>query len=966
MPIWMRRSALVVGALLVLYVLAGFLVAPGLIRAAILRNLDRTLTTRATLGRVRFNPLVLSLTLEHLAVDDAGGRPVAGLERLVVRLDPLGSLVGGAPTLAVLRLERPSLSLEILPDRTLNLAHLLRPQSVGPDTAGSVPKFAIRRLQILSGSLQYGDRSREAYFRKRLEPIHLELTDFGTRRESRNAYSLEARTEAGERLSWRGRFQLQPFRSDGELHVGDLQAATLADLLEPTTPWVLARGTFSFDARYRVDAARTPAEVALSDLHVGARDLAVGDRASGIEVITARELSTGGGTLDAGRGELDLGPVSAHDGHVRVWMRADGHLNFESWAQATADTSKPMVVRVPSARLEGLALEFEDQRLRPPAILRVRGGDVHITDFSSAPGSAFATVFACSLGVAGHAEGRGTVTPAGPSAQLQVDLAGFELRDVQPWVRAFMRLNIVSGTADVHGRLAFGTFGPRGPLLRFTGDAVSRQFASTDQKVGDRLLAWRALELHGLEYDAVPGRIALREVVALQPFARVIVASDRTTNLQALQVPPDSVPTAFRPVPGSPDTMPVRIDLVRVSDGSLRFADLTLRPNFSIGIQALDGAIRELSSAEAAHADVQLEGKVDAYAPARIAGTLNPLNSRGRSDLTVSFKNIELTSFTPYSGKFMGYKIEKGKLDLELNYRIQDRQLDAQNRVFMRQLTLGDKVPSPDATHLPVRFAVALLKDKDGNIDLNLPVKGSLDDPKFSVLPILVKVLIGLVTKAVASPFALLHAAFGGGDHESPAVAFAYGSAELDTSQVGNLAAVRKGLGEHAALRLEIEEAGDAPHDSLALLEGRFDEALRAAAAPAVRPPDAVELAAARALAPAAFEPGEYFTSLTRAFVARFGQAPRVGHRAPKDAPPDPAQVAAEAARLRGMEERVRGSIRLDPTEVSGLARRRARRIQGYLLADSTIAPERVFIVGNKGTYRPDSLGVKVGLTLTD
>jgi hypothetical protein len=161
----------------------------------------------------------------------------------------------------------------------------------------------------------------------------------------------------------------------------------------------------------------------------------------------------------------------------------------------------------------------------------------------------------------------------------------------------------------------------------------------------------------------------------------------------------------------------------------MRFADMSLRPNFAIGIQGMSGAIRELSSAQAAHADVKLDGRVDAYAPAHISGTLNPLNSRGQTDLKVAFQNIELTTFTPYSGKFMGYRIQKGKLDLDLNYRIVGRQLEATNRVFMRQLTLGERVDSPDATHLPVRFAVALLKNKDGDIDLNLPVKGSLDDP---------------------------------------------------------------------------------------------------------------------------------------------------------------------------------------------------------------------------------------------
>src|SRR5262249_30998893 len=173
------------------------------------------------------------------------------------------------------------------------------------------------------------------------------------------------------------------------------------------------------------------------------------------------------------------------------------------------------------------------------------------------------------------------------------------------------------------------------------------------------------------------------------------------------------------------------------------------------------------------------------------------------------FKNIELTTFTPYSGKFMGYRIERGKLDLDLKYAIQDRQLKADNKILMHQFTLGDKVDSKDATHLPVKFAIALLKDKDGNIDLDLPVHGSLDDPQFSVMKIVLKILTQLVVKAVTSPFKLFGAIFGGDGAESaPAIRFPYGSAALDTTEIAKLVAIQKGLAGGRAVMLEIEQAG--------------------------------------------------------------------------------------------------------------------------------------------------------------
>ena len=968
-----RTALAALAGLLVLYALAGFLIAPRLVRDALLKNAGAALVTRPSLGAVRVNPFALSLTLERLAVPDPSGQAVVGFDRLYLRFDPLRSIAHGAWTLAELRLEKPAIRAEILPDRTLNLTRLLKPQPPAPPSKEAPPKFTISHLLIADGSVSYGDRSRTPYFAKTLSPIRLDLVDFGTRHDDANDYTLDATTDARETLTWRGHFTMQPFAIDGQLTVGTLQARTIADFLGPSTPFVISRGTFGLGGRLRINAASTPAAFTFSSLAITASDLALTDRATSQEALAARTLETRQGTLDVTHSDLSLGHVRVDGARVAMWMLDDGTTSFQRWAQApaAADSGPPFVTRIPDAAIHGLAFTFEDRRLVPAAAVKVHGGEATLANFSTVPGTHFTTTFACSLEAGGHASARGDVVPSAPSADLQVDLAGFAVRTIQPWVNAFVRLDLTGGTAAATGRLQFDTQGAKGPLLRFTGEASSLAFSSTDRHTGEKLLAWDALALKGFEYDVMPGGLVLHELDARKPFLRAIVAADGTTNLQALAVPPDSVPRAFRPAPGDTAVMPARIDLVKVTGGILRFSDLTLRPNFAIGVQGLEGDIRELSSAEAAHAAIQLDGKVDAYAPVHISGTLNPLNSRGRTDLAMAFKNIELTTFTPYSGKFMGYRIQKGKLDLDLDYTIENRRLEAKNHVFMRQLTLGDKVESPDATHLPVRFAVALLKDRDGNIDLNLPVKGSLDDPKFSVMPIIMKVLIGLVTKAVASPFALMHAAFGGsGGDAAPAITFPFGSAEFDTASAATLTEVRKGLADKPALRLEIEESGDAERDSLALLARRFDAALRALpATPASgRAPEPAQLAAAQALASDGFEPADWADRLARAYAAQFGRAPELPRiKRPRGATAtDTTGTAAATARLAFMSARVHGAIVLDPADLASLGHRRARRIQGFLLADSTIAPERVFIVGNKGTYRPDSLGVKLGLTLTD
>lgn len=1003
MPPPARRTILAAAAALVAaYGLAGFLLAPGLVRGALLDGMGKALVTRPDLARVRVNPFALSLTLEGFHMRDAAGDSVAGFDRLYLRFDPLGSLFSRAWTLARLEVTRPSATLEILPDRTLNLTRLVRPRPAGADSGGAAPAWRIGRLTLEDGSLRFADRSRVPAFGKSLGPIRLELTDFGNLDRSRNASAFEAHTALGETLSWHGRFTMQPFRSEGELRAGALRAITLAGLIGEASPFVVAGGAYTLASRYVLDAATTPADVRLTGLALDVREAALVDRASGDTAITVRALASEGGSFDLVRSALELGRVRADGARVRVAMLADGQLDLARWAApaaaadgsaavssspaaaapassdapapaspsaAPADSAPPLVTSIASATVSGLAFELADRRLEPPATIGLRAARAEIAGFTTAPDSAFTLALECSLGARGRATAEGRVVPSAPSADLALEVRGFDLAALEPYVQAFARIRLARGAADADGRLLFNRFGAKGPLLRFTGRARSSDFAAMDLKVGTELLAWKALALEGLEYDALPGRIAVRSVTATQPYVRMVVASDQTTNFQATQVPPDSMPAAFRPAAGAaPDTMPVRIGSVKVVDGSMYFADLSLTPSFATGVQQMNGEITGLSSAQAASAAIRIEGKVDAYAPARIAGTVNPLNGRARTDVAVTFENIELTTFTPYSGKFMGYRIEKGKLDLDLRYKIENRELDATNKVFVRQLTLGDRVESPDATKLPVKFAIALLKDRDGNIDLNLPVKGNLDDPKFSVMPIVMKVLVGLVTKAVSSPFALFGAVFGGDEPAAPDVSFRFGSSELDTAAVRKLEVVRQGLADRPNLRLEIEEPGEAAADSLALFARAYAALLGAAAGAPVTPSPA-QVEAAKLLAPAGFAPEGWAAQLTRAYVARHGRVPGLEgevRRAPRGAPPDPSEVAAEARRLRFMDDRVKAAVRVDPAELHGLPRARAQRVQGQLLADGAIAPERVFITSRARPAVTDSAGVRVELKLAE
>lgn len=411
-----------------------------------------------------------------------------------------------------------------------------------------------------------------------------------------------------------------------------------------------------------------------------------------------------------------------------------------------------------------------------------------------------------------------------------LDLKGLRLSPFASYFADVARFALEDGALDVGGRFTF-THGARTEAA-FTGQVAVRDFVANDLDQDERFLAWKRLAASGIDWRLSPGRLVIRNIEAERPFMRLIIGADQTLNLSHVIVAPagtPATPVAAQAMPVAAPAAapaaapyPLRVDRVRLRDGAMLFADFTLKPQFATGIQALSGDITGISSDPAARASIRLKGRVDQYGRADISGAINPMASDRFTDLKVRFSDLELTTLTPYSAKFAGYRIDKGKLSLDLGYLITDRKLQATNKVVFNQLTLGDKVDSPEAMNLPLKLAVAILKDKDGVIDVDLPLTGSLDDPEFRIAPLVWKAFLNLVTKAATAPFSLIAGLVGGGE-DMDTLAFAAGDATLSPENADKLGTLAKALDQRPALGVEIRGAYDPAVDALALRDVRFE-----------------------------------------------------------------------------------------------------------------------------------------------
>src|SRR6185312_422709 len=325
---------------------------------------------------------------------------------------------------------------------------------------------------------------------------------------------------------------------------------------------------------------------------------------------------------------------------------------------------------------------------------------------------------------------------------------------------------------------------------------------------------------------------------------RVVIGRDGSLNLATMLRPvnaapsraPSSTPSSAPSGASSSATskapsMPIRIARVELRGSAADFTDLSVQPNFAAAIDGLHGSIVGLSSDPGTRARVQLAGAVNRYAPVSIEGQVNVLSAQTYTDLEMSFQNIDLPLFNPYSGKFAGYSIAQGKLTTQMHYHLENRQLRATHHIVIDQLEFGPATASKQAVPLPIKLAAALLKDRNGVITLDLPVGGSLNDPTFRLGPIVWKVFVGLIRHIVTAPFSWLGSLFGGDGARLAYVDFVPGSAALDDTNAHKLMQLAQALAQRPQLRLDIPLHTESQADDQAIERAALDQAVAAATA---------------------------------------------------------------------------------------------------------------------------------------
>ncbi len=1019
-----RISAVVV-VLVALYALGGFVVAPRMLRSALMEDIPKTLGVTPTVGQIHVNPFLFQLEIKDFSLAAPSGERLLGFGRLFVDFE-LSSIWHRAYSFADIDLDAPSVNAIVTPDGTLNLSQLKpktppakTPPEKPQEKTGPLPAIRIGSFNVSKGLVTYEDHSRPSEFTARLAPINFALVNFTTGAEG-GRFTFTASSKLGERVEWHGHLSVQPIESDGEFQIDGLHAHTIWEYLEDRLNFAVNSGTIDLNATYKF-SRRDAVDLQATVSRIAVNDLAVRPKEADIDWITVPSLLLSGTTVDLLKRQAHTDSLSLTGVKLVTWLEPDGSLNLLKLAQSpparastaaaaqpsTAGAARPPTSTAaqpstaaaappPSAAppwkfdlreltLREAEISAEDRGTSPAAKLLLAPLSVKVDGVSLDLAKPVSVALDTRINHTGSLNVSGDVTPQPLSANVSLKLDGVGLEAVQPYIAQRTSMTLISGRLSGDAKVRYG---PKKPALEFAGNISVAGLHTVDNALHDDFINWDRLDVSGITFQHDPDRLDIQQVMARKLYARVIIEPDTSLNVKRVLAGPGAtvvaplgsggapvattatLPAAPRGKAASgkeastkvaagpaaaaaPPPMPMAIKKIVLHAGQANFADLSVQPNFATSIQSIEGTVLGLSSNPNSRAKVDIHGAVDAFSPVDITGDVNVLSAALYTDLALNFRNMELSIFNPYSGKFAGYNITKGKLTTELHYKVVGRKLDAQHHISVDQLEFGDKTASKDAVSLPIKLAVALLKDRHGVINLDVPVSGTLDDPTFRLGPIIWKVFVNILEKAVTAPFALLGALFGGGP-DLQFVDFRPGAADLDPAAADRTRAMVKALNERPQLKIEVPIAWVSDLDRPALVEAQFLAQVREAqSAKAGRKKSAADTPDFEQL-----DTSAKVELLTQLYAKNEGGEPKF----PQEVTNVKTKPELMAAKADFLKQALREHISVTDGDLTALGQQRAMAVQQALLTDTQLDPARVFLVVNDKAKNQDG---KVRLELS-
>ncbi|WP_024954954.1 DUF748 domain-containing protein [Sulfurospirillum arcachonense] len=817
----------------VVYTISGFFILPWFITNKVPILLKENIGINLELGKAQFNPYTFNLEINNIVLKDLDKHPVLSLKNLSINYTPLG-LLEKTILFKHLNIDSPKLYTKIFKNDKINLKNILPPTENSKNTKeekSNLPIIILQTLTIKNGHIQFNDLRNQKPFKLELGPYNFIAHDISTKKGDVQAHTFKTKIENGGELFWEGGMRITPLSLYGEINIKNLKLPKIYDYALPNLPADLQSGILSLHLPYQIDLSKE-LEVTINDAKLSLLNLKISNNNQSI--IEIPQMNLNGFNLQYPKQNIFIDNFTIENSSIFSSLNKNYELNlvkaFQMKAQKKELSSKktntplkPWSFLLQDTYIKNTNLTFLDMRLGTSVKSELKDTSLHVKNISSKKASSINYALASILNEDSTLKVTGNLLQEPLSFSSNIILNNLHVKDYVAYMQPYVNFQITNANIDTTANLKVNLQDKVN--VQVDGNSSIKDLYVVAQNK-EKLLTWKRLDINGIKYVHNPMSINIHDLKLHEPYIKAHIAQDGTTNFSNL-----INKTSTQKKQTKKESIPIKIKIgpMDLVNGVSDFSDYSLPFAFQTHIHDLNGHFSTFDFQTTTPSKLKLNGKIDKYGYTNIIGTLTPLNIKENAQLNLLFKNIALNNMTPYSSKFVGYKIKSGKLSMDLKYNIKKSKLLGDNKINIDTLTLGEKVDSPDAVNLPLELAIALLKDSDGQIDIDLPVKGNMNNPKFSYGGVIWRAVGNMITGLVTAPFKFLGNMLGIDGEKLKSIDFALASNQIINTEHEKLQNLEKILSKRPNIKLTIKGSYDKILDKKAFQTLEFQKRIDAA-----------------------------------------------------------------------------------------------------------------------------------------
>ena len=935
-----------------------------------------------------------NVSLGDLRLVSPRGDRLIDLDRVDVDVDEYDVL---ANRLHISKVDISSPDLNIIRDKSgkINISMLYAPDKDGGKGStnskpGSSLKLVMDEVTLSEGKIDFTDSSIPGSFKTKLTPIDLSITGFTTEPGSKIGVRLSAKTQAGESISANGNLSLNPFVSSGSVQLSRLSIPGYSPYFRNQLLFNIDSASLDFAADYHYAEGGYGPWIKLNKITSSLTSLKLHMK-DGQDLLNAGIISLKGGEFDLAKKRLNLNQISSQNGNLTVVRQEDGRLNLQMLLPKTGSgESQPAAakakgsgnswqVALKSVKFGNYAVKATDLKAAKPTTITTDNIAFSVDNVSTVPGNQSNVALSFRLNGKGQVSVDGKVKIDPLYANLNLKLQEMSIAPFEPYYHDYVKVYITGGNLSAAGNAVFDGSDPNKAKVAYSGDFAITDFTSLPRAEGKEIVKWKTFALKGIDTGNTPLHLNIDNVDLVDLTSYVRVNADGTINFRQVLKSQEEMPTsssdkvqaklietktarpqasssqksrqrtaeqAVKPANSPRQTIPISVKRIALQKCIIDYSDDLIQPNFHASFYDATGTVTGLSSQAGTSADVRIKAKLEEYAPAEITGRINPLAEDLFVDMTLTGSNLDLTLINPYSRKFTGYPIEKGKLNFKFFYQIEHSKLNAYHHLKFEKLRLGDKLDSPDAPDLPLKFALSILQNRNGDMVLDIPVSGEVDNPKFDFSQIIKTAISNVLKKVITAPFALLGSIFGAAKGEDLSyVTFEPGSSEITAETAKKLDVVAKALYQRPNLELDVTGYADKQRDAKAL-EKQIPKEPAAAQQSGI--------SGKKQIPQPGFEPGGGKNSGSKQGVAKRHESARTGAQ----------NVDSQNLKAHGKQQSPPAQAQVSIQALRELARKRAESVMEFLAKVGKVDPKRIFVISPK-SLKPAEKSIKTATCAT-